>query len=48
MSPFETAEFRAALKEAVVETINKIGFNNFKRLSWFASNHMINATKQAA
>lgn len=48
MNPFETAEFRGALNGAIVEAIQKIGYGNFKRISWFASNEQAQATKRAA
>ncbi|MGY8665396.1 hypothetical protein Q3C01_23945 [Bradyrhizobium sp. UFLA05-109] len=48
MNPYENAEFRAALEGAFVEAIKKVGFGNFKRISWFASNEQAQATKRAA
>ena len=49
MTPFEKPEFREALRAAFVEAINKVGLNNFKRISWFASNEaaVINQKKAA-
>lgn len=48
MNPFETAEFRAALNDAFVEAIRKVGYGNFKRISWFASNQAQATNKRAA
>jgi hypothetical protein len=48
MNPFENAEFKAKLQAAFVEAINKVGYGNFKRISWFASNEQSQVTKHAA
>ncbi|MGM4906295.1 hypothetical protein AB8B21_05540 [Tardiphaga sp. 866_E4_N2_1] len=40
VNPFEKTEFRESLKSAFVEAIHKIGYRNFKKISWFASNEM--------
>lgn len=41
MNPFDTPEFSAALNVAFVEAIRKVGYGNFKRISWFASNSFV-------
>jgi hypothetical protein len=48
MNPFENAEFKVALKDAFVAAINKVGYGNFKRISWFASNKQAQETERAA
>lgn len=48
MNPFETPVFRDALKIAFAETIRKVGVENFKRISWFASNEVAEKTLKAA
>jgi hypothetical protein len=48
MNPFEKAEFRGALERAFVDTIKQVGFGNFKRISWFASNEKAQEAAKAA
>lgn len=38
MNLYETIEFKKALEAAFVQAIEKIGFHEFKKISWFASN----------